>query len=189
MDALSSAQTGFGANYKDSAAFWQSWAQIIALICAAVFFALKSVQGWFSIDLQIDLQLERRRVPNQAQDYLAVSATLKRGTQGTLRMNDAVARFTYAGRAEERHIEIGRFSSVQKGKLTKINLSKFSEVVPTLNFAPGDVTQLSTYAKIDPREPCRVDVIFLGYKFGSGKRGQWRASAISLPLGPDEPQG
>jgi hypothetical protein len=185
VDTLTLAQRGFGAGYKDSAATFQSWAQVIALASAAVFFAMKAFQGWFSIDLQIDLQLKRRPAPGDTQDYLAVSATIRRGPQGTLRMHDAVARFTYGDRTEDQRVEVNRFSSMQTGRLTTIDLSR-SDIVPTLNFAPGDVTCLSTYAKVDRLEPCRVDVVFMGYKFGSRRRAQWRASAISLPLGRND---
>jgi hypothetical protein len=76
---------------KDRAAAVQSYTQALALVCAGGYFLLKAQQGFFVVDMTVDLKVERTPTPEGGFDYLVAEVALKRGTQGTFRVQDAVA--------------------------------------------------------------------------------------------------
>lgn len=54
---------------------------------------------------------------------------------------------------------------------------------PRLNLTPGEEAQLAAFVRVPTGEPCHVDVVVLGAHFDQNLHcGQWKASAVSLPI-------
>jgi hypothetical protein len=155
-------------------------AQVIALFCAGAYFIVKALQGFFVVDLSLDLELKRIPMSQSEFDYLIATARLKRGSQGSFKVQQAVAILRQNGNAVEmKKLGIERYQTVKKDGYQILIDSKVKSV-PTLNLAPGDETTLSAWWKVDRLEPCVVEVVVVGTKFRSSKRAQWRASAVSV---------
>jgi len=66
-------------------------AQLIALVAAAIFFAIKLAQGWLIVNLSLDAAVQRTTV-SPTEDALAVRITVTKGAIGSLRVKEALVR-------------------------------------------------------------------------------------------------
>ena len=154
---------------------------MLAWFGAGIYFATKVLQGFFVVELSLNVAASRVRSATQSVDYVFISVDLKRGIQGAFRMHDAVVIVAQGATQQVLKLGIERFQSHRQGKVYVINTRSFAKEVPTINLAPGDETCLAAMAEVIGSEPCRVDVVVIGTKFLSWKRAQWRASTISPP--------
>jgi hypothetical protein len=156
--------------------------KIIAVVAAAIFFFYKALTGYLVTNMSIELSLSRRRADDNY-DYLAVVVTLTKGDRGTVRIQDAKARITEGATPLPPIplVGVNRLTHVQQ-ELPK-DWSMASSKNPFLNLSPGEKAQFVTYGRISRAEVCVVEVAILGKLLWNFSRfGQWRASAVSLPL-------
>jgi len=163
----------------------KNYAQVLAWALAAVYFIVKLVQGYLVIDLSVTVSPTRQHTNDPDLDYLVASVQLVRGDKGSIRMHDAVLVVRQSGDEQRTNLPIHRFSfrrDGQFGPLLRLDFAKTSSRVPTLNLAPGETVTLSECLKVRRDAPCVVEAFVLGTGFASPVVGQWRASAVSLPL-------
>jgi len=163
----------------------KAWAETIAYASGGVFLIYKVLAGYFITD--VSLTISSVRAPReQGHDYLSVTASLKKGDKGTIRIHDARVRITQQMSDnvvdEQRMIGIDRLSYTtdQTGRL-RIDFSKASKTAPWLSLPPGDETQFVALCDVPNTLPCSIEVVILGCRLWGGRTGQWRASAISFP--------
>lgn len=74
--------------------------EILGFLGAAGFFGYKLISGHFIVNAGISAKLERA-VSTEKDDYLTVSATRRKGSQGSLEIHDAKALFGWSGGGKE----------------------------------------------------------------------------------------
>jgi len=170
-------------------------AEIAAYGAALVFFIYKACAGYLITELSLTIVCIRAHCSSDTQrDDLCAAATVKKGEKGTLRLHDAQARVTEV-RANPAPPTILDLIGVErlsfqpdrtkwpKKTRKKINW-KLSESKPFLNLAPGDEGQFSCACQVSRTAPAVVEVVILGRRLLSLRRGQWRSSSVSLPIQP-----
>jgi hypothetical protein len=159
----------------------KNYAQVAAWAAGAGYFGLKFIQGYKVIDLSVSVSLTRQHTIAPDEDFLVASVELKRGDRGSFRIHEA----TLFIRQEEKTQRVGlpfqRFS-FRQDRMLRFDFDNVSKRTPTLNLAPGETASVSTWVKVNRQEPCTVEAFVLGTGFASLTVGQWRASAVSLPL-------
>lgn len=160
------------------------WAETIAYGSGGVFLIYKVVSGYFITDLSMEVSCERFLRGDQKED-LAVTAVLKKGEKGTVRVHDAKILVTdqYGHLVDEQPlIGIDRlsFTTDDLGRM-RIAFDRISEQVPWLSLPPGDETQFAALCHVPAAQPYVVHVVILGRKLWGGKTAQWRASVVSFP--------
>ena len=68
------------------------WSECIAYLSGGSFLIYKVLSGYFITDLSLKLQCER--LTSETGDSIAVTATLKKGDKGTIRIHDVRVRLT-----------------------------------------------------------------------------------------------
>jgi hypothetical protein len=160
----------------------KNYAQVAAWSAGGLFFLVKALQGYLVIDMSVSVIPARQTGDTGNLDYLVASVKLQKGDRGSFRLHDARIIVTQGQNKQESRLGFERFSFRRTGKLLAINLDKLSSRIPTLNLAAGESTEVSTWFSIGKDQPCLVEVIVIGTGFLSPFVGQWRASAVSLPL-------
>jgi hypothetical protein len=158
----------------------RNFAETVALLFAALYFAYKLVTGYQVINLSVKLSYVREPSTTENKDYLAVLVTLLKGDRGSLRFYDAQVRVTCEGEHEGRILalpDIQRLSFRNK----KLAWDKMSTTVPFIWITPGDEVLFSCCCEVERSKPCLIEVAILGRKKFHPKIGQWRASLVSLP--------
>lgn len=162
------------------------WAETVAYISGGAFLLYKVLSGYFITDLSVKIACERFS-HQQGREDLAVTAVLKKGEKGTIRIHDARIRVsdqTGTLLHERQMIGIDRlsFTTDNLGRMS-IAFDRISRKTPWLSLPPGDETQFAGLCDIPAALPCLVEVVILGRKLWGGKTAQWRASAVSFPNG------
>lgn len=163
------------------------WAEFVAYSSAGVFLIYKVLSGYFITDLSMRISCERF-ARESGTDYVAVTATLKKGDKGTIRIHDAKVRITNNdGKVmDEQHMRgVDRLSfTTDRVDRKRVNFDRLAEKT-WLSLPPGDETQFAGLCIAPQGVPGLVEVVILGRKLWGGKVAQWRASAVSFPRGSD----
>ena len=159
------------------------WAEVIAYGSAGVFLIYKTLSGYFITDLS--LKISCKRFVSADADNLSVTATLKKGEKGTIRVHDARVRLTNASAGtalgEKTMVGTNRLSFTTDASERITATFNRDSKTPWLSLPPGDETQFAAYFDVPNGTPCLVEVVILGKKLWGGKAAQWRASAVSFP--------
>lgn len=163
-------------------------AQIGAWVAAGIFFAYKAVSGYLIVDASLRLDCERKRVGSD--QFLKVTATVKKGERGAIRLLDSRVRLTQGGATigeSQEFVGIRRLSFVTSSDgIKKVVFEKLSKD-RILNFAPGDEMQFSAFFRVEGDDVYVIEAVVLGSRVVLGLRRylcQWRASCVSLPVQP-----
>ena len=160
------------------------WAEFVAYSSAGAFLIYKVLSGYFITDLSMKISCERfTRAPGT--DYVAVTAILKKGDKGTIRIHDARVRITSDGKVvdEQEMKGVDRLSfTTDPDDRKRINFDRLAKK-KWLSLPPGDETQFAGLCSAPQEVPCLVEVVILGRKLWGGKVAQWRGSAVSLSGG------
>ena len=160
----------------------KNYAQVAAWLVGALYFVVKLVQGYLVVDMSVTVVPTRQASSSVDTDYLVASVTLNKGERASFRLHDAKIVVGQGETRQESKLDFQRFSFRRDKKLLSINFEKPSARVPTLNLAPGESANVATWFTVSSAEPCLVEVVVIGTGFSSLVVGQWRASAVSLPL-------
>jgi hypothetical protein len=159
------------------------WAEFIAYGSAGVFLIYKILSGYFITDLSLKIGCER--LIAQDTDDLSVTAYLRKGEKGTIRIHDARARLSdVSGNVlgEKAMIGVNRLSYKTDASAGMNVTFDRNARTPWLSLPPGDDTQFAVHFRVpSPAMACVVEVVILGRKLWGGRVAQWRASAISFP--------
>ena len=160
----------------------KNYAQVAAWVAGGSYFGLKFIQGYSVIDLSLKVTSTRQHSEEPEMDYLAASVELKRGDRGSFRMHEAVLIVRQGAGEQKINLPIQRFSFRKANGLIRLNFDRVSSRVPTLNLAPGETASVSAWVNVNRNLPCIVEAFVIGTGFASLTVGQWRASAVSLPV-------
>ncbi len=158
--------------------------EILAFLGAAGFFVYKLIAGYLMVNAGISAKIERSTA-TETDDYLTVSAMVKKGSQGSLNVHDVKALFSWNGGSKEvEFVGFNRLSyKTEKGetKRKRIVFGKTSKSRPFLRLTTDEEATFSGMAQVPRKEPCTIEVVVLGIRKGGWRVGQWRASVISIP--------
>jgi hypothetical protein len=165
--------------------------EIVAYLSALLFFLLKVYGGgYLTANLSINVACSRQKKPHPAgDDYLSVTATVKKGTARTIKLLCGAVRVRElgSGKSSEKSLELNRIDydrkRILKGDANGIDWAGVRAGYEFLFMPPGDESQFATVLSVKNGEPCQVDVLIFGRsKLLKIKTSQWRASATSLPV-------
>jgi hypothetical protein len=170
----------------------KNFAQVFAWLAAGLYFIVKFFAGFSLFDLSLEIACQRDPVPDSTlEDYLAISVTMKKGPNAALRLHDAriVLKFTDSRKQPPEQVlefspDINRLFVDTSGP--RLVVSNRPEPALPYTLSPGESTTLAVCAKVARDAACGVEVVVVGTPTLNRSRGQWRASAISLP-GPPPP--
>ena len=167
---------------KDAGEIAKTWSEVAAYSSAGLFLVYKLLSGYFITDLSLKIGCER--FAPDSTDHLAVTAFLKKGDKGAIRIHDARVRITDTGGAfidEQAMVGIERlsFNTDPAARMT-VTFGRLSKT-PWLSLPPGDETQFAAHFDLPTGTVCIVEVAVLGRKLWGGRTAQWRASAVSFP--------
>jgi len=160
--------------------------EIIAYVCAAIFFLFKIFSGAFYVSLSLALNTDKRKKLNDKDDLLEIALTLTGDENAMLDIHKIEAKIAF-GTVEE----IFSFEGVEW--LTLDSCENEVEIVRPWKISPKGkyrigakgVTSFSTKSTIPKDAVCKIEVIVVGRRsnltLGKQKFGQWRASQFSLP--------
>lgn len=161
-------------------------AETVALASAALFFIYKLVAGYLYVELSVALTTTRTHI-DPANDLLVITAKLKKGSRGSIRIHDAQARVVYDGTVKlVQFIGIHRLSYVS-GKLgstdrKSINWNISSKSSPLLRLPPNEETEFSCSTQVPRTAICEIEIAILGRERSWFGIGQWKASNVSAPM-------
>lgn len=132
---------------------------------------------------------DRAKCIEAGYDWLVIRVSLRKLDRNTLTLHDARARVTSnSGESLHRMVSFwgtDRFAHVVSGSdgHHRVVWDVADPRDPRLNLTPGEEAQLAAFVRVPTGEPCHVDVVVLGAHFDQNLHcGQWKASAVSLPI-------
>jgi hypothetical protein len=161
-------------------------AETAAYVAGFLFFVYKALTGYLIVNVSVSGTTDRARA-TEKEDNLTISATLKKGKNGSVDLHDARARVSYetteGTRAKEvSFIGIERLSFNSGSAERKlINFTKPSVSNSFLRLAPEEEATFSGVTRVPCSATCVIEVAFIGKRSWSWKVGQWRTSLVSLP--------
>ena len=161
-------------------------AETIALVSAAAFFIYKVVAGYLYVELSLAVSTTRTHLDSEI-DLLVISAKLKKGSRGSVRLHDAQAKITYDKMVKYiPFLGIHRLSYVS-GLLSStdrktINWDKSSKSSPLLRLPPNEETEFSCHIQVPRTAVCDIEIAILGQVRSWFGIGQWKASHVSAPM-------
>jgi hypothetical protein len=175
----------------------------LGVLAAGIYFGWRLYRGYFVQNLSLDLQVTRFPKAGTHDDYLAVQTKVTKGDRNTTTFCDMKVQLKWLENRPSR-IEavetIKRFAFGQqelenpanrnnpkildrkRKHLVKVYFDEQHPTTPFLNMTPGETTQFSHLTTVPKNDPCVVDVVLIGRVKKSDLYGQWRASAVSVPL-------
>jgi hypothetical protein len=176
-----------------------------ALLAAGIYFLYRAWAGYMTVNLSVSLSLERKKRNGQERDLVVASVVLKKGNEGKLLLCDVKVRLRVVADtpASQNPVSVSLGDDVSQAyseesgpnyviqQLTGIRrLTRFKNEVyffkhaedNLLKLAPGDEMNLGCIFEVPSNGVCVVDIVVLGSKTFGHRRGQWRASRVSLPL-------
>src|SRR5260221_1888865 len=167
-------------------------AETLALVLAFLFFLFKTYVGYLTSNLSLTVDCKRYAAAAQpgqkATDYLAVTASVKKGENGLLRLFLAEARVAGVGTNwnEKKPFDIKRIgynrTRVLERKGNAIAWDEENKCFPLLQLPPGDGTHFACCFEVPSTNVYLVDVVIMGRgKFPKLMLSQWRASRVSIP--------
>jgi hypothetical protein len=157
--------------------------QVLAFLGAAAFFLYKAITGYLIVNMSLSAKIERGR-KNDATDYLAIAATVKKGELGSLELHDARTHVSWPGDCKERELigyERLTFGTDPESKRRRIVFGSTSAKKPFLRLAPGEEMTFSAILEVPASAPCEVQIAIGGIRTCGRRVGQWRTSMVSLP--------
>jgi hypothetical protein len=163
------------------------WAQLIALALAGLFFILKFAQGWLMVNLTLTATTERQGVLDDLEhDDVALSVTLIKGGNGSVRIQDTSVRVT------SDNLLVGEAKLVGTSRLKTSSEPPYRLLTPwkplepesrgVYRLPPGEGTMWSAHLTVPSRLACVVQVAILGRQWPTPFPAQWRCSVVSLPV-------
>ena len=176
--------------------------KLLALVAGACWFVYRAYSGYFTINLALELQIDRSRQVDL--ENISVHVTLKKGDQGKLDLHDIQARLRTADddgvAILPRRVTFGNdvsatdhyiaetISGIRRLTLRDnfgtLSYENYSEKTPCLRLAPGDEMTFSCLFQVPLNTICIVDAAVLGRMAAGHRTGQWRASLVSVPPTP-----
>src|ERR1700722_11713445 len=134
-------------------------AQIAAWVLAGLFFVYKAVSGYLIVDASVKLDCERKHVGSH--QFLSVTATVKKGERGAIRLLDARVRLTKVGATIGVTKELVGIRRLHNERCDGSEKAVFEESSkdPILNFAPGDEMQFSEFFEVEGDQVFAVEVV------------------------------
>jgi hypothetical protein len=153
-----------------------------------IFFGYKLVVGWLFLNLNIDLETDRRAAEGELDD-LVLSMTLEKGSIDGFWLKDIDVRVSELAKDGEQEVK-GCIKPYGMKKTHasdgKVNWGK--DEYPDYVLSPKEKTTFSAYTKVNSHAVILLEVNVLGTRPFYGleckpgdKPVQWRASTISLP--------
>jgi hypothetical protein len=162
--------------------FWPS-KRLNSCLSAAAFFAYKVITGYLIVNVSVSAKTQRGR-GTDTMDYLAIAATLKKGSHGSLELHDARTQVSWTGGSQEREligIERLSFRTEQGHRRKRVVFASGSEAAPFLRLTTEEEATFSTLVEVPASAPCVVQIAMTGIRTGGWRVGQWRTSMVSLP--------
>lgn len=165
-----------------------NWAQFVALVLAGLFFIVKLAQGWLMVNLILSPETERRVGHDGEHDVLAVSVTLAKGGNGSVRIHETSVRVTSGDEVVGEAELLGPFRLATSRKppyrVTRPWKPLESESGRRYRLPPGEGTTWSAHLTTVPTDSvCVVEVVILGGRqWPTPFPAQWRCSVVSLPV-------
>lgn len=164
-------------------------AQIAAFVGAFVYFTFKVIEGQTSINMSLDIDIDRRRSPTTGQDYLGITLTLSKGVHGMLVIHRVEARVTSLIHEHE-FDTVCAFDSTRRiaietdttKLLQHVDWKSEDSDVPCVRIGNNETIPFSAFVVVPSQLPVAVNVVVAGRRFRSPMRAQWRASAVSMPI-------
>jgi hypothetical protein len=197
----------FGMSFKD----WDHLATTLGIMAAGVFFSYKAATGYQLVNLSMKVDCQRKSIPDSSgKDHLAVNITLIKGDRGTIRFRGGSVRLSIDPEMDQERARSGEYETGEgqylpllglerfsydsqpvpnnqnDRKYWRINWSRRSQLAPHINMSPGDEATLSAYGIVERGHAYKVDIVVIGQRYLSWRKGQWRATLISLPILPDK---
>lgn len=158
----------------------ESILKIVAIISAAGFFGWKIIAGWLIVNLEIEIQTDRRKMDEQ-NDWLSINLLLKKGNTDALWLKDIVVRlYTPDGVQIFDNITFDEFQSLDIVK-EKIRWSPPAKDRRKYTIAPGEVFRFGTIRSVKSNNPLIIEAAVFGKRAFWPKGFQWRSSVTSLP--------
>jgi len=160
-------------------------AELLALLSAAGFFIWRLWRGFFDVNAAISVHVDRTHA-TEDDDYLAISATLRKCGSGSLAIHDARVQLRCGETPPQEH-ELHGYERLsfraddREQWRTRIVFGAQHRTSPVLFLSPDEQATFSTYARISRGLPCIVDVAISGQIVRSSRTGQWRSVVVSLP--------
>jgi len=135
------------------------------------------------VNVSLSAKIERGR-GTDAMDYLAIAATVKKGSHGSLELHDARTHVSWTGGSQERELigfERLSFRTEQGLERKRIIFASVSTKAPLLRLTPEEEATFSALVEVPSSAPCVVQIAITGILTGRWRVGQWRTSMVSLP--------
>ena len=162
------------------------YVEMFAYLAAGIFFLYKLLTGYMMTNLSIALTTSRQH-STPTEDYLVVSVALTKGDRGTVNLHDCQVKISCSGHCVTKQL-IG--TDRRDKKTEHFHGSDRSMIIwdarsvrqPFLNLTPGETSQFATHLEVPANAICEIELAVLAMKVTGFRVGQWRASAISLPI-------
>lgn len=162
---------------------WADAAHVAGVVGALIYFGYRFFIGYFTVNVSVTLDLARASSANADIAYVAVTVKLRKGEHGSMVLHDLSGRVSFpSGVVVVPFSGFFRVSYETDGPRGRACIDRPSASEPLLRLPPGEEAMYSAYAEVPAGAPCLVEVVVLGKIRGGRKFGQWRASAVSLPL-------
>jgi hypothetical protein len=164
--------------------------KILGAAAAILFFAYKLFAGWLFINLNVDIESDRKPVDDKA-DHLALKLTLSKGSIDSLWVQDIEYRISnlVPGDPGFKPEQITTVKPHGMKKTKKVNAKDYwsGETAPYYVLSPKEEAIFSAYTTVGRQQVILVEVIilgtrpFYGIEYKRGKPIQWRSSIVVLP--------
>jgi hypothetical protein len=155
-----------------------------------LFFGYKLLTGWLIINLNVDLEAERKPLDDTT-DHLSLSVKLEKGGTDSVWMKIVELRVSQlveeGGVFKAENSKTIRAFGTKKTKSTIKEAGWGDELPEAYTISPDESTVFGAYTVIESKKPYLIEVMILGTRpfYGiesrQGKPIQWRASKIVLP--------
>ena len=159
------------------------WAQLVALVAAAVFFFAKAAAGYFLVNMSIDASATRHSVSDR-EDAIAMTVRLSKGGNGGLRIHDTLVTVSWPGGEITTELNGVSRLELQRMKGARFQIRRpprENPGRPQYGLPPGDATAFSASVQVPRDAICTIDAVVIGRKWLNRWPGQWRTTIVSLP--------
>ena len=161
--------------------------EILTFVGTTGFVAYKLYVGYFYVDLSLSLSSSRSHSIGDV-SILVITAKLKKGPQGSIRIHDMQAKVSCDG-----HVQFTPFVGFHRMSYCTaplgdeddrrlVDWSVTSGSAPLLRLPPGEEAEFSCFVRIPKDAVCIIEAAVIGRerRHFSGV-GQWKASQVSVP--------
>jgi hypothetical protein len=155
-------------------------AQLVALVLAAAFFAVKLAQGWLIVNVSLAGTVERAPV-SDTEDALAVSITVTKGSIGSLRVQEALVRVPAALGEQVKPLVGAQRLLLDPTSSHTVDRTWIDRGQRTYRLPPGESTTWSVDFRVPRGTVCAVEAVVTGLQPPGTVPAQWRCSLVSVP--------